>query len=521
MRFLTRHPIPLPAVAAAAALCLAAAAPRAQDLQLDVVGGSTPGTLSFDVHPGAFPFELALVVPSFLPGPTPVAVFDPADPRSLDIGLEMLSAAWLGSMGLDGHWRAGPFAMGAAPGFQDLPIRFQAVTLAGWPTLLNRISNPNQIRLANAGQFRDRLVSFYDDRAFATVLPRADRTWMVVGGGRGGLLSQTAHRTTSIYDPRTDTCQFGPQLTTPRSLHAVTQLPDGRWLVSGGVDQFNDPQALCEIYDPAADTFTACAPMLVPRMGHTATLLANGKVLVTGGLQAMTVTPTALSAVRDATNATELYDPVANTWAAGPNLRTPRAAHFAIQRPDGRVLLAGGISWDNVIIVGWLPAVRSSTDLYDPVANTIGAGPSMASSRSMIEPIALGNDRWLVAGGISSLTLTNLGTPTNTAEIYNAAANTWTTVGAMATARGNHQGWALGGGRYLLAGGANGTILGPVPLQTTEIFNTATNAFTAGPPMSMARAGAAKFATPQGQVQLFGGASAGGGATNSTEWYYF
>lgn len=493
----------------------------AQDLQLDVVGGSTPGSLSFDVYPGFYPFEPVLVVPSFQPGPTPIGVFDPSDPRQLDIGLELLTGAWFGTMGFDGHWRGGPFPMAAAPAFQDLPIYFQAVTFPGAFTFLDRISNPNQVRLANAGQFRDRFASIFDDRAFATVLPRLDRKWMVVGGGRGGLLSQAALRTTNIYDPRDDGRQYGPQLNRNRSLHSATQLPDGRWLVAGGVDQNNDPQADCEIYDPVADTFTVCAPMLVPRMGHTATLLANGRVLVTGGLQAMTVVPTALSAVRDATAATELYDPATNTWVAGPNLRTPRAAHFAIQRPDGRVLLAGGISWDNVIIIGWLPAVRSSTDLYDPVANTISAGPTMASPRSTIEPVALDNHRWLVAGGISSLTLTNLGTPTNTAEIYNAVTNTWTTVGSMATARGNHQGWALGGGRYLLAGGANGTILSPVPLQSSEIFDTATNTFTAGPPMSIPRAGAAKFATPHGQIQLFGGATSTGGATNSTEWYYF
>jgi hypothetical protein len=35
------------------------------------------------------------------------------------------------------------------------------------------------------------------------------------------------------------------------------------------------------------------------------------------------------------------------------------------------------------------------------------------------------------------------------------------------------------------------------------------------------RAGAAAFATPQGQVMLFGGASTGGVISKSTEWYYF
>lgn len=505
---------------AALPLALAAALP-AQNLELDVVGGSAPGSLAFDLWPGLYPYEFAAILPSFSSGPTPLALFDPADPRSMNIGTDLLGAAWYGFMGLDGHLRIGPLGMGAAPAFQDQAIFFQAITFQGTPTIVHRISNPNVIRLGNAGAFRDRLGSFQDDRAFATVLPRADRTWMVIGGGRGGLLSQVAHATTSIYDPLTELTQFGPQLTTARSMHCQTQLPDGRWLITGGVNVTNDPQAACEIYDPVADTFTAVAPMIVPRMGHTATLLANGRVLVTGGLQAMTTTPTALSAVRDATATAEIYDPAANSWTASTSLRTPRCGHVAITRPDGRILFAGGISWDTVIIIGWLPAVRSSTDLYDPVANTMVAGPSMSSPRSMIDPIPLGNHRWLVAGGISSLTLTNLGTPTATAEIYDAAANAWTTVGSMATARGMHKGWLLANGSALVSGGGNGTILAPVPLASSEIFSPATNTFSSGPSLNTARAGAAVFLTPHGQVHVFGGGTSNGAISNTTEWYYF
>ncbi len=508
-------------LALAGVLAAGLAALPAQNLELDVVGGSTPGTLSFDVYPGLYPLELAMIVPSFQPGPTPLAIFDPFDSRSLDIGNDLLGNAIFGQMGFDGHLRIGPLAFGAAPAFQDLAIYYQAVTFLGSPTILHRLSNPNQIRLANAGTFRDRIVSFQGDRAFASVLPRLDRTWMVVGGGRGGLLSQTALSTTSIYDPRTDTFQYGPSLTTPRSLHQATLLQNGNWLITGGVNVTNDPQDLCEIYDPVADTFTAVAPMLLPRMGHTANVLADGRVFVTGGLQAMTVVPTPLSAVHDATNTTEIYDPTTNTWTAGPNLRTPRAAHTSITRPDGKILLIGGISWDNVIIIGWLPAVRSSCDLYDPVANTIAAGPSMVTSRSMVDPVDLGNNRWLLAGGISSLSLTNLGTPTAAAEIYDAVANTWTSVNPMATPRGNHKSWSLRNGTFLLAGGANGTILSPVPLASTEVFSLATNSFTAGPSMTTSRAGAAQFLTPQGQMQLFGGASTNGSISNTTEWYYY
>ncbi|HEX5052421.1 MAG TPA: kelch repeat-containing protein [Planctomycetota bacterium] len=502
-------------------VCLGCApgAVRAQSLQLDVVGGSMPGALDLDTYPGLYPFELVMIVPSTLPGPTPINLFDPLDPRSLDIGLDLLGFAWVGFTGVDLHMRVST-SLAAAPALQDQALYFQSVTFLWLPTLLHRLSNANAIRLGTANTFRDRAVGFLDDRAFASVLPRADRRWMVVGGGRGQLLAQVAHATSEIYDPITDGFSPGPMMTTRRSLHTATELQDGRWLIVGGVNYNNDPQPSCEIYDPVLDTFTATGTMATPRMGHTATLLADGRVFVTGGLAALTVTPTQLSAVHDATNTTEIYDPAAGTWSPGPNLLTPRAGHVAITRPNGKILLAGGISWDTVIIVGWLPAVRRSCDLYDPVANTMVAGPQMVTARSMIDPLALGNDRWLLAGGISSLTLTNLGTPTAAAEIYDAVANTWTAVGPMATPRGNHKGWALGNGQFLLAGGANGNILSPVPLSSTEVFSLSTNTFGAGPPMNIERAGAAMFLTPQGQVQLFGGATAGGMISQTTEWYY-
>ncbi len=492
----------------------------AQALQLDITGGSMPGVLAMDAYPEAHPFDLVVIVPSGNPGPTPLYLIDPLDPRLADVGIDLLGSMWWGVTGVDGHLRVNvPLAFDA--GLIDAPLFVQALTLQFTPTLFDRISNSNVVRFATAATFRDRGVSFFNARAFGTVLPRADRKWMICGGGTGLLLAQVADQTTEIYDPLTDSWAYGPVMNVPRSLHTATQLPNGKWLLAGGVGINNDPQAACDIYDPVLDTFTASAPMLVPRMGHTATLLANGKVFVTGGLRALTVTPTQLSAVHDATNLTELYDPATNSWSAGPVLLTPRAGHLAMPRPDGKVLLAGGISYDNVIIVGWLPTVRRTCDLYDPVANTMVAGPQMTRSRSLTDPVQIDSSRWLVAGGIANLTLTNLGTPTNTAEIYDAVANTWTSVGSMVTDRGNSKAWALGGGRFLLAGGANGTILSPVPLSSTEVFSTATNAFTPGPAMNLPRAGAAAFLTPNGQVQVFGGASTGGSITNSTEWYYF
>jgi hypothetical protein len=492
---------------------------RAQALNFDVHGGSLGGSLDLDLYPGAYPFDLCIVLLGVTPGPTPIAMFDASDPRSVDVGTQILGASFFGTFGLDLHARFGPYGVPNAPGLVDHAFFFQGITLPGVTTLVDQISLPRVVRLAPAGAFHDRGLLNLDERAFATALLRADGRSMLVGGGQGALLAQVAHRTTDVYDPLTDTFSYGTSMNANRSLHTQTMLQDGRYLIAGGVDRFNNPQASCEVYDPVTDTFTLVASMVSPRMGHTATLLPDGRVFASGGLAAMTVTPSPAYAIFDTTNSTEIYDPVADTWTAGPNLRTPRAAHAAMLRPDGRVILCGGISWDNLIIVR-LPAVRATTDVFDPVTNTIAAGPAMTTPRSLTDATAIGSDRWLLAGGISTLTLTNVGTPTAAAEIYDAVANTWTAAGSMATARGNHKVFGLGNNRWLHAGGANGDILNPVPLSTTEIFDAGSNAWSLGPNLLQARAGAVILPAPTGEMQLFGGGTTGGGITRLVEYYY-
>lgn len=494
----------------------------AQSLELDVVGGSMPGPLTLVAQPALFPGEAIMIVPSTTGGPTPAQVFDPNDFRSLDIGLDLIGSAWITFANLQGVATV-QTSLGSVPALQDLPLYFQAVTFLWSPTILDRISNGNAMRLGLSGAFRDRSVFMFEQRAFGTALPRADRKTLVVGGARGQLLAQLATATTEIYDPGTDTFTLGPLMTTPRSMHTMTQLDDGRWLFAGGVDGANNPQGSCEVYDPATDMFTAVAAMNSPRMGHTATLLSDGRVFVSGGLEALTVTPTTLSAIRDAVDSTEIYDPVADTWTTAAPMLFPRAAHLALHRPDGKILLCGGISWKPNILFGWVPDVRSSCDLYDPATNTMVAGPSMAASRALTDPVEIAAGKWLVAGGMEGLSIIpfNAGNPTDAAEIYDAATNSWTTVGPLATARANHKAWAIGNGQFVLAGGGAGSILGPTPLATTEVFDINTNTFSPGPMMNSGRAGAGLFFTPQGQAMLFGGAATSSSITTTTEWYYY
>ena len=68
-------------------------------------------------------------------------------------------------------------------------------------------------------------------------------------------------------------------------------------------------------------TFTAAAPLAQARYSHTATLLPDGKVLVSGGVNDASGKATVASA--------ELYDPSANSWSVVGSMAQPRNRHRA------------------------------------------------------------------------------------------------------------------------------------------------------------------------------------------------
>ena len=125
-------------------------------------------------------------------------------------------------------------------------------------------------------------------------------------------------------------------MTTPRTQHDATLLPEGKVLVTGGsgprrVGVSLAPPLSAELYDPATRSWAATESMSTSRTGHTATLLPDGRVLVTGGY----------GADRDFASA-ELYDPASGTWTTTGSMAHERRYHTATLLLDGRVLVAGG-----------------------------------------------------------------------------------------------------------------------------------------------------------------------------------
>ena len=499
------------------ALLLAAPLSAQFNLVLDVKGGSVPGQVELRLCGAGAGISAAIFI-GINPGPTPIALFDPRDPRFLQVGTELLGFPLLGIFLGDGCFSPPPIQVPNLPGLLDDPFFFQGVNWPASNSIVGSISNSRAIRMGPAGEFHDRFTSLQAGRAFFQVLPRPDDTWMLVGGGDGGVLAQLPVDTTEIYDPITDAFAAGPTMTAARSLHTATELPDGRWLITGGVDAGTDPQNTCEIYDPVTNQFTAIESMTANRMGHTATLLANGKVLVAGGISLLTG---GLDSINSTLSSTEIFDPATGKWSAGPGMTTPRAGQMAIVLADGRVALAGGISFDTIFILTF-PAIRSSVDIYNAATNSMSPGQSMGVPRALASVVEMDGDRLLVAGGISNVTVTEPGTPTATAEVLDLMTGTWVaTPGQMATARGIHASFDIGGKRYLHVAGASGDILNPVALNTTEIYDDNTNTWMQGPVMVHGTAGYGYLSAPTGQIHILGGASGmPPAAQRFTEWFY-
>src|SRR5207253_908479 len=107
------------------------------------------------------------------------------------------------------------------------------------------------------------------------------------------------------------------------------------------------------------------------------------------------------------------------------------------------------------------PATPTATaDIYDPVTGTWTPAASMGTARYAAAAVLLPNGRVLVAGGDQGSPAFNA---LASAEVYDPATDTWSAAASMSHARAWLTATVLGNGKVVVAGGAGNDFFGFPP----------------------------------------------------------
>ena len=229
--------------------------------------------------------------------------------------------------------------------------------------------------------------------------------------------------------------------------------------------------------------------MASPRQMHTATALGSGprdnvtEVLIAGGATGSIIIPSPLASA-------ELYNVLTRSVSVLPDMSLPRAGHGSVRLADGRILVTGGMTNGGV--------VTSNCEVFNPALLLFEAAPAMSSPRAGHGLTLLDDGRVLATGGVGDWQnaalnfIAALNTAQASAEIFDPATNTWSTLPDMAAPRFGHSSTKMFDGRVMLVsgirGGNSGTTpplvsgqCGQVPIYTStcELFDPATNSFVA------------------------------------------
>lgn len=312
----------------------------AQGLELTWSGGVLGW--GWEIELAGLPQTAYFLAPSLQTGPTPLALIDPADPRVIEVGLD-LSSSWrfgqLDPSGLDEQ----VFLLPPVQAIVGVDLRAQAVEYPGASSVFGSISNPISTRLSLLGSAVTPQGGPIAVRSDHAQIALADGR-VLLAGGRPGVGSALE---LEVFDPQTQSFHGVPgKLPFPLWHQEATLLDDGRVLLTGGVAELQGVSSSAFLFDPATGDLHSLPPLAAPRVLHTSTRLADGRVLLAGGASAfLDAHPLGFPLSLNTPLATcELFDPATESFAPAPALPAPLVGHAATLAPSGAVLVTGGVT---------------------------------------------------------------------------------------------------------------------------------------------------------------------------------
>ncbi len=231
------------------------------------------------------------------------------------------------------------------------------------------------------------------------------------------------------------------------------------------------------IYDAATGTTTLLpATLNTSRAFHTTTALLDGRVLLTGGITygGQKANGDYYTLILDST---EIYDPATGQITVGPPMSKVRAGHTATLLNDGRVLVTGGTvgngNHELTDVTDILGTALRSTEIFDPTTDTWSAGPNLTEPKAGQEAIKLLDGRVWVAGGITHTVIFGIPIPdfSTAVNLYDPATNSFSAGGNIGNKRALFAATLLSDGRIVVAGGAGGDIFSIGPIRQVHLWD--------------------------------------------------
>ncbi|MFL5735038.1 MAG: kelch repeat-containing protein, partial [Chloroflexia bacterium] len=306
--------------------------------------------------------------------------------------------------------------------------------------------------------------------------------------GTPGTVTATPTRTATPSCGLPQLWQNGPTHSPARQLFQGGIGPDGSFYAIGGQDAASPSQPIAETarYDPSSNSWQSGPPLPVP-VGQLSLgiNIPSNSGYVAGGFYGYSGTTPLV------TTTLQIFDFTTLSW------------HFGRSMPGTGVEAAGGAALNGKFYVmggdDGSTAVLTSNYIYDIATNTWSTGAPLPQPRTNTYATAY-NGKIYLMGGADTIQ----GHPVDNLYEYDPVANTWTDRGTSNSGGlGNYFGISsYGVGKLIATGGGNMTF---VPSNATRIYDIASNTWTAGPTMNVARVGHAQATLPDGRVIVYSG----------------